>query len=108
MLHWPKLSNQFANRFQAIRYHPERADFPCRFGHGYSDPLGVDNIKTNKQYFRHARSVLSYAGLCAARFTFSQRNPRYCEPAAGRSILTNAIGVRVPKIPGSLSERFHL
>ena len=28
--------------------------------------------------------------LCAAGFTSSQRNPRYCESAAGRSILTEA------------------
>ena len=28
--------------------------------------------------------------LCAAGFTSSQRNPRYCESAAGGSILTNA------------------
>jgi len=31
--------------------------------------------------------------LCAAGFTSSQRNPRYCESAAGRSILTD-IGAR--------------
>src|ERR1700716_779279 len=29
--------------------------------------------------------------LCAAGFTSSQRNPRYCESPAGRSILTNTV-----------------
>src|SRR5262245_4219950 len=31
--------------------------------------------------------------LCAAGFTSSQRNPRYCESAVGRSIMTKIAGV---------------
>jgi hypothetical protein len=33
--------------------------------------------------------------LCAAGFTSSQRNPRYCDSAVGRSILTKLTQIRL-------------
>ncbi len=58
-----------------------------RFGYRYRDGVRVD-IQTNKSYLRHATNSFRMR-LCAAGFTSSQRNPRHCESAVGRSILTS-------------------
>jgi hypothetical protein len=47
MLDRSQLAHQFANRFQPIRDHAERANLPARFGHGYGNRLGMD-IETDE------------------------------------------------------------
>jgi hypothetical protein len=43
--------------------------------------------------------------LCAAEFTSSQRNPRYCEMVAGRSILTEAMLQFLEQIEADVQSR---
>jgi hypothetical protein len=43
-----QLAHHFANQFQTIRDHAERATLPARFGHGDSNRLGTD-IETDEQ-----------------------------------------------------------
>jgi hypothetical protein len=47
MLHRSQLAHHFANRFQTIRDHAERATLPARFGHADGNRLGMD-IETDE------------------------------------------------------------